>query len=167
MAGHSLSKMMKHRTKIEKWMADTVRGGGIERHDELHIDRIDGAWRQAATWIPASLEVLELATSIGSSDRYRDLSVVLALSLQSMPQNTGVDFANAGELEKKLGHTPPSLYIFPRGKEPWTQRKGEDVTVRKIDASIFGPTLGPKRCFYMEFKEAGEDEYYRSVFLTG
>ena len=166
MAGHSLSKIMKHRTKIEKWMADTVRDGGIERHDELHIDRIDSAWRRASTWIPASLEVLELATSIGNSDRYRDLSVVLALSLQSMSQNTGVDFANAGELEKELGHTPPSLYIFPRGKEPWTQRKRKDVTVTKIDSSIFGPTLGPKRCFYMEFREPGEDEYYRSLFLT-
>jgi hypothetical protein len=157
---------MEHKRTIEDWMSDSVRSGGIERYDEIHIDRIDSAWLTPATWISASLEVLELATSIGTSDRYRDLSVVLAFSLQSMPQNTGVDFANAGDLEKQLGHTPPSLYIFPRGKEPWTQRKGEDVTVRKIDASIFGPSLGPKRCFYMEFREAGEDEYYRSVFLT-
>ncbi len=148
------------------WMSDSVQSGGIERYDELHIDRIDSAWHTPATWIAASLEVLELAISIGNSDRYRDLSVVLAFSLQSMPQNTGVDFANAGELEKKLGHTPPSLYIFPRGQEPWTQRRGEDVTIIRIDVSIFGSILAAKQCFYMEFREAGEDEYYRSVFLT-
>ena len=167
MAGRSPNKKMDHRTIIEKWMIDSVQNGGIERHDELHIDRIDRAWKGPTTWIPASFEVLELATSIGESARYRGLSFVLALSLQTTCRETGVDFASARDLEKMLGHAPPSLYIFPQGKEPWIQSGSEGVSVQEIDVGMFGPSLRPKRGFYMEFKGLGEDGYYRSVFLTG
>ena len=158
---------MEYQKIIETWMADTVQGGGIERHDELHIDRIDGAWKQSSTWIPASLEVLELATSIGTSNPYRDLSVVVALSLQTVHQTTGVDFASAKELEKRLGHTPPSLYVFRQGKEPWIQSGTESVTIQKLDVGIFGSSRRPKQCFYIEFRGSGEDGYYRSLFLKG
>lgn len=167
MAGHSPNKMMEHMTTIEKWMADAVQGGGMERHDELHIDRIDRAWKRPATWIPASLEVLELASSVGNSDLYRDVSVVLALSLQTAHEKTGVDFGSATDLEKRLGHTPPSLYMFPKGKEPWIQSRSEGLSVQEIDVGIFTPSSIPKQCFYMEFKGLGEDGYYRSLFLKG
>jgi hypothetical protein len=167
MAGHFPSKNMDHMSLIETWMSDCVQNGGIERHDELHIDRIDEAWKKPATWISASLEVLNVATSIKDSARYSELSVVLALSLLSTPQRKGVDFASVGELQKRLGHTPPSLYLFPRGEEPWMQPKTEDVTVKRVDVSIFGLSFGMKRCFYMEFRGAEEDGYYRSLFLTG
>src|ERR1700685_908526 len=141
MAGHFPNKDMEHKRAVETWISSCLQSSGIIRHDELHIDRIDAAWRDRATWISASLEVLKLATSIKDSAPYRDLSVVLALSLQSTLQNTGVDFTSMGELQERLGHTPPSLYLFPRGKEPWTQAEGENVTVKKIDISIFGPSL--------------------------
>lgn len=165
MAGLFRNNNVGHRKIIETWMSDCVQSGGIERHDELHIDRIDAAWRAPAIWISASLEALKLATSIRDSARYSGLSIVLAFSLQSTLQRKGVDFNSTGELEERLDHTPPSLYIFPRGKEPWIQF-AEGVTIKKIDVNIFGSSLKPKECFYMEFKEAGEDEYYRSVFLT-
>jgi hypothetical protein len=158
---------MEHKTIIEKWMMDSVQSGGITRHDELHIDRIDSAWKASSTWISASLEVLELATSIANSARYRDLSVVLALSLQTRLRKTGVDFASAKELGKRLGHTPPSLYIFPQGKEPWIHSGSEGLSVQKIDVGIFSPSSTPKQCFYMEFKGLGGDGYYRSLFLKG
>src|SRR5581483_1770754 len=157
---------MDHKITIETWMSECIQRGGIERYDELHIDRIDSAWRKRATWISASLEVLQLAASIKDSAGYRELSVVLALSLQSTPQRKRVDFTSEGELEERLGHTPPSLYIFPEGKEPWFQQGPADVTLKKIDTGIFDPSLRPKQCFYMEFKETGEDDYQRSVFLT-
>jgi hypothetical protein len=158
---------MDHKRIIETWMSDCVQSGGIDRYDELHIDRIDEAWRAPASWISAALEVLELGTSIKDSAGYCDLSVVLALSLRSTLQPEGVDFTNKEELAEKLGHTPPSLYIFHRGKEPWIQSEAKGATVERINVSIFGPSLRPNLCFYMEFKEAGGNEYYRSVFLAG
>jgi hypothetical protein len=30
---------------IEKWMLTVSQNGGIQRSDDLHIDRIDEAWR--------------------------------------------------------------------------------------------------------------------------
>ncbi len=152
---------------IETWMSGCVQNGGIERHDELHIDRIDEAWRVPGVWIAASLETLALATSIRDSAGYRDLSVVLAFSLKSTPQKKGVDFTTKEELAERLSHTPPSLYMFYRGREPWIQAQADCMTVRKIDVGIFGPSVGLKECFYMEFKEPGQDAYYRSVFLAG
>jgi len=168
MAGHSPNKSIDRRKIVETWMSDCVQSGGIERYDELHIDRIDQAWRAPEVWISSSLEALQLAISIRDSAGYRDLSVALAFSLQSTLQRKGVDFTTKEELEARLDRTPPSLYIFHRGKEPWIRAEAEGVmTVKKIDVSIFGPSLGPKECFYMEFKQPEEDEYYRSVFLAG
>jgi hypothetical protein len=157
---------MEYRRIIETWMADCVRKGGIDRYDELHIDHIDEAWCAPGAWITASLETLRLATSIRDLAGYRDLSVAVAFSLRSTPKRRGVDFTTQGELEERLDRTPPSLYIFSRGREPWTQPEAEGVTVQKIDVSIFGPAVRPKQCYYMEFKESGEDEYYRSVSIT-
>jgi hypothetical protein len=167
MAGHSPNNDMDHTRMIETWMSDCVRNGGIERYDELHVDHIDEAWRAPGAWLSASLETLRLATSIRDSAGYRELSVAVALSLQPTPQRKGVDFTTQGELEERLDRTAPSLYLFRRGKEPWTQPEVEGVTVQKIDVNIFGPALGPNQCYYMEFKASGEDEYYRSVSLTG
>jgi len=167
MAGRFPSSTMEHRKIVEEWMSDCARNAGTQRYDELHIDRIDSAWRESTTWISASLKVLRLATSIGNSAPYRELSVVLAISLQSAQRETGIDFASVGELERKLSRTPPSLYMFPRGKEPWMQPSTESVSIRKTNVDIFDPFLRPKECFYMEFKEEGENDYYRSLFLTG
>jgi hypothetical protein len=166
MVGPFPNKNIYHRRIVETWMADCVQNDGIKRHDELHIDRIDESWRESEFWIPASLEILDLATSIRDSTWPRDLSVALAFSLRSTPQKSGVDFATKEELQERLGSTPPSLYVFARGREPWIQPEADGVTIKRINDNIFGPSLGPKECFYMEFKEAGQDEYYRSVFIT-
>jgi hypothetical protein len=87
MAGRFQNKNMDHVITIETWRSGCVQNGGIERHEELHVDRINGAWRAPGVWIAASLETLGLATSIRDSAGYRDLSVVLALSLQPALQS--------------------------------------------------------------------------------
>jgi hypothetical protein len=165
MVGHFPNKKVDHMRRVEKWMSTCVQNGGIERYDELHIDRIDEAWRFPETWITASLEVLGLAASTRDSLGRPELSIAVGFSLLSADRRKGVDFATRGELQERFDRSPPSLYIFRRGKEPWTEPAADTVSIQKIESGIFGSTVRPIECFYLEFKQTW-DEYYRSVFIT-
>lgn len=145
-------------------MSNALRTGGIEKYDELHIDRIDEAWRLQATWIWASLEALDLAASIRDRAGY-DLSVVLAFSLRPAIRNMEVDFSTEKQLTERIGHTPPSLYLFPRGKEPWTRPGMGGTITRRIEPGFFGASGKARQGFYMKFKAADHDEYYESLFV--
>ena len=57
---------------IEEWMLSVVQNGGVERFDDLHVDRIDRNWRSPQLWIEEgwrlfrSLLACEIATSCQS-----------------------------------------------------------------------------------------------------
>jgi hypothetical protein len=159
------SSTSNHERIVAAWMQDCIRAGGIERSDEIHIDRIDEVWREPALWISGSLEILSLAISIRDLAGYRGLLVAVAFSLQSRGQRSGVDFTSLEELEKIFSPTPPSLYMFRRGNEPWTASRMGSALAKKLDCGLFGLTSTASECIYLEFKES--EEYYRSIFLSG
>jgi hypothetical protein len=38
-------------TTIRRWMLATVSDGGIKRLDDLHVDDIDGSWKDPTSWV--------------------------------------------------------------------------------------------------------------------
>jgi hypothetical protein len=171
MAGLSQGKHEREKI-IEEWMQTVSRDGGLDRYDDLHIDRIDESWASRASWMSAALEAFSLAVAVRNR-RNDALSVVLAFSLESGPHRRGADFETSERLAAQLDWTPPSLYLFRTGKEPWTQTGSAGststgaVAVEKLDCAILGPLVSAKECVYMEFRLAGADEYSRSVFVVG
>src|SRR3954469_21928326 len=106
MGGNFPTREMERIRKIEEWISNVLRTGGMDRYDELHIDRIDSAWRCPGTWIGASLEALEIAASIRDRAGH-DFSVVLGLSLNSTTPNQEVNFSTTRQLTERFGNTPP------------------------------------------------------------
>lgn len=157
----------RHRDVIRAWMKATIRSGGIERYDDLHIDRIDTVWRSQRLWITGGLKCLGTALQLRDEEEI-DATVTLAFSLNSKQSAEGVDFTNAAELEQQLNGSPPSLYLFHRGSEPWSKRMLDpqvtaSTIVQEIDSSVLGSAAAGRRCVYMEFFTDGE--YSRSIFV--
>src|SRR6516162_9277575 len=102
-----------HQTKIRDWMLATISNGGIDRLDDLHVDKIDENWKQRANWISASLRAYELAVT-PQSDLGLSVKVALAFSLLD---GMGQTLDTEEEFESQLDWSPPSLYLFKAGDQ--------------------------------------------------
>jgi hypothetical protein len=89
--------------------------GGIERRDGLHIDDIEAVWSERSRWIEGMIESLNVARSI-RLDVAPDKVIALMCSLVDGPSEVPM---NLDELAAQMDWTPPSLYLFEAGKEPW------------------------------------------------
>ena len=172
MDGHFRNKELEYEQTIESWMLATIQDG-ITRYDDLHIDRIDNEWKSPNLWVPAAFQAYNLAVKIRDKEEIA-FTVVAAFSLKTIKRHIGVDFNTREQLETHFDYTPPSLYLFLPGTEPWVQAEGsevatssQDIVVEKINPAIFGEVAAPKdHCWYMEFKHHDEEGYCRSIFVT-
>jgi hypothetical protein len=173
MDGLFRNKTGDYATTIESWMRAIIADGGIDRYDDLHIDRIDGKWKSADQWVLAGIRVYELALAIRDRNQF-PFCVELAFSLRSGEEPKGINFRTRAELEAEFDRTPPSLYLLRPNQEPWLQTKESlvkagirDMVLEKIDPAILETAVRSKGCYYIEFKYEGEAEYSRSVLLAG
>jgi hypothetical protein len=169
-----MNEQAAHQASIEKWMLSILRDGGVERYDDLHVDRVDGRWRARECWIEAALEVFPCALGLRDSHQL-EVTVALAFSLLSSPRPQGANFGTANELLSLLDWSPPSLYLFHFGQEPWL-RVGiqalkdaaiADMRVLPIEASqvLGAPISGVGRL--LEFKRSTLNEYNRTFYVAG
>jgi len=159
---------------IKEWMLTVFRDGGIERFDELHIDRIDEIWRSQKVWVEGGLAAFRIAVRL--RDRHElPVQVVLGFSLQSEDKKIGVDFTTQEEFAKRLNWTPPSLYLLKAATDHTVEnekaiKEGHvcgDAEVKELDMNLFSALETGQRCFYTEFRRTDDAEYCRSVFLQG
>jgi hypothetical protein len=160
---------------VERWIISNLKTRGYERFDDLHIDQIDNNWRDPDSWIQGGLDAFQLAKE-SRNRRAPNFTVALAFSLIADMQPRGVDFHGLEELKAQLSPSPPSLYLFQSGMEPWTEtgrrsqrarNEDENVEIKKLDPSPFRILGGADPCYYTEFGQADFDEYSRSVFVAG
>ncbi len=166
MAGNNHNSKREHESKIEFWMRTVIRDGGVDRYDDLHLDRIDKRWKDSKAWISAGLYVYDLALGIRDREQL-PFSVVLGFSLGPRTQHKEVNFGATADIERELGTTPPSLYLFRPGQEPWKGVRSKDVITKEIDGSILGSALRSTGCFYLEFRSRSDEEYVRSILVAG
>lgn len=155
---------------IERWMLSVANDGGIDRFDDLHIDKIDEQWKERSGWIWNGIEALKLAVEI-RDERALKVTIALVFSLKSYEEARGVNFLNLKELEQILDESSPSIYVFRVGEEPWsimqhdkTRGQVSDVAT-ELSCSQFGFLPPIKSCFYIEFKQDDTEEFCRSVSL--
>jgi hypothetical protein len=163
MDGNFQNKSHAYEEIIKSWMLTIIGDGGIARHDDLHIDRIDHAWRPRNLWIPGALHAYNIAIKIRNRNKI-GFSVVLAFSLKTSEKPIGIDFHSKEQFEARFNRTPPSLYLFKPGSEPWTQTK---AVAQQIPPAIFGGLADGEDCWYLQFKYDDSEGYSRSVFVTG
>ncbi|SRR5258708_5480263 len=167
-----MSTSRAHENIIKSWIETTLKTGGIERFDDLHVDQIDSAWKKREHWMEAGFKTLK--TAITLRDRlHLPADVTLAFSLVSDGEPHGVDFKNATELEENFDWSPPSLYLLFPGMKPWSRTygnlKNDPVTliVKKVSLQKLAIQYPFESCYHIEFKPLGSSEYRRSLFFMG
>jgi hypothetical protein len=163
-----------HKRVIETWMLSTVQNDRMGDFDDIHIDKIDSGWAAREMWICAGIEAYHLTLDLRDQHMVA-ATVSVAFSLEPGDSARGVDFAEGAELSARLGWSPPSLYLFSKGKEPWTpgelRRKDDDgypkVSMRILDAAqLFGSEVRGV-AYFIEFLQSASDDWKRTVFLAG
>ena len=151
---------------IGKWMLSIIANGGVSRHDDLHVDDINESWSNRDTWVEAGFQALLLGTAL-RDEHGLNFTVVLAYSLDASRDSCKTTYKRPETLQENMDWSPPSLYLFPRGKEPWTEIEvavGDvDLVIVERYQNVDKPWI--KYWCYMELK-LGE-EFLRSVFAAG
>jgi hypothetical protein len=158
---------------IEEWML-AVSQNGIERFDDLHIDRIDENWRSRQLWVQGAMDAFQIAVRL-RNEHQLPFKVVLGFSLRAIGKKIGVDFRTQDQFDDCLNSTPPSLYLRPRTDYKLEHERAikegivdADAVVADLDdMNVLSPLEAGTRCLYLEFKRAGDTEYCRSVLLEG
>ena len=146
-----------HEQAIKEWMLRVVSDGGIERFDDLHVDLIDEAWKDRNRWVEAGSESYRIARDL-RSEFDLPLTVSIAFSLKPDHRDGSVDFQRLGDLESQLDHSPPSLYLFRKGSEPWIGRNATHIeSLRGLDLT--------GSCYYLEFQQ-DTAEHHRSLLVA-
>jgi hypothetical protein len=147
--------LQSRRDRIQEWMNHVHSTGGVERYDDLHIDLIDAKWKPREMWISSGIAALALASSMQVSIK-QGFAVALGMSLgvrqpHKIPSTTA-------DLVEQIDRTPPSLYLFRSGREPWHG----DCKCTFLETN-FGTREQDIRGVYIEFRRDGE--LRRSYYL--
>lgn len=141
-------------------MLETVTNGGIERLDDLHVDRIDDDWKQRAAWVAAGVTAYPLAVRI-CADLGLDVTVGLAFSLLDAKDDSLETFETQKEFESQLDWSPPSLYLFKAGDH---QHLSGTVRVNPLPESLMSLLPQGTKSFLLRWAaENGEER--RSVIV--
>jgi hypothetical protein len=154
-----------HEKIVERWMLTIVSDGGVRRNDDLHIDRIDPAWKSRQQWIEGGLEALRVALTVRDRTSCHSQWVLVFHWSLAVGRSGSTFMLPKGFAKGLVGHRP--LYnLFHRGQEPDKQVISDEAIVRDLSPAIIGAEVSA-RCYYLEFRGGGADEYYRSVFVEG
>lgn len=147
-------------------MLSSLEAGGCEKHDDLHIDKIDEQWKPREVWFEGGIEALQLAVEL-RDQHAPEFTVAVGFSLLSGKPLSKFDFNNKYQLMRHTDWSSPSLYLFKRNREPWTQAGRANAS-----KAVLRDLRGVNRehplityCCYLEFKQA--KELHRSFFLVG
>ena len=154
-------------------MISNLRNHGYERYRDLHIDHIDQAWKARDRWIEGAFEALRIAVE-SKKQHAPSFSVVLAIALASGEEPRGLDFHTLEEINAELGSSPPSLYLFQKGTEPWTKAAlrdrsavADEIVVEEMSPRILGGLGKGNPCYYIEFRQVEFKDYSRSILVAG
>lgn len=149
------------RERIQAWMRSVVDAERYAAFDDLHIDQVDAALVTPEHWLSGAVQVLQVAEGIRENDGF-PVTVAVGISLESGPVRTGIGFDSLTEAERHFGSTPPSLYVFKRGEEPWSQ--GSDCGEL---GTAYRPDTNPDvQVYYCEWFDKNDSEFRRSLWLA-
>ena len=142
--------------KIREWMQHVLATGGIERADDLHINKIDEGWTEKAEWVRGMKQTLQIARPIRSTIA-PDKVLALVCSLEDGPCEAPLDLE---KLAAQFDWTPPSLYLLHPGKEPWKNANSKSKFTSLSKDGFLGMDFS--ELFLQEWNT--DDGLYRSFF---
>ena len=147
-------------TTIRRWMLATVSDGGIQRHDDLHVDKIDESWKDPKSWVSAGLIAYGLALRV-RRELGLEVTVALGFSLVDAQDTSRDVFQTREEFEEQLDRSPPSLYLFEVGNQ---QHLSATVRLNPLPKALFSKLPEDTRSFLLRWL-AEDGSPRRSVFV--
>jgi hypothetical protein len=145
---------------IRRWMLATVSDGGIERLDDLHVDVIDGSWKDPTSWVSGGLVAYRLALGI-RRELAIDVTVALSFSMVEAQDTSRDIFERREQFEKQLDWSPPSLYLFDVGDQ---RHLSATVRVDPLPKALFSQLPEDTKSFLLRWL-AEDGSQRRSVFV--
>lgn len=159
--------LLRRKKAIEQWMLSNVKTRGNEKYDDLHIDKIDEQWKPREVWFDGGIEALELAVELRNLHAL-EFTVATGFSVVPGKPLSNFDFSKRYQFMRSVDWSPPSLYLFRRNEEPWTQAGGASASNKAVLQDLRAvnsehPLI--RYCCYLQFKQA--KELHRKFFLVG
>lgn len=153
--------MMLHE-ELLKWIMTNIDTGGFRRCDDRHLDELSPEYRQREIWLDG---VKKVATELCTLRQKIPMQfcIAIGMSLISKEVRLGVTYHTAAELDDELTLTPPSVYVFERGKEPWNLQPGD---AEIVDQDLLSINIGGIWYIHFEYRETYEETYRRSSWVV-
>ena len=151
---------MQRRT-IEQWLHEAIENEGYRRFDDLHIDEIDPRYEEPALWLGGIVEALNQAAAIRDSHAW-PFTLAAGIALKASDAAEGVTITGPDDIADQFDVTPPSLYAFPKGGEPWATDHQAYVEIPAAVVAAEDVT----RCFFGEKFDDADREYRRTVWIS-
>jgi hypothetical protein len=162
-----LVNLLRRQKIIERWLLGSREALDDERYEDLRIDKVDEQLKPREVWFDEGIETLQLAIEL--RDRHAlDVTVTLGFSLFPGKPLLKFDFKKKLQFMRHIDWTPPSLYLFQRNGEPWTQAGGGHASSKIVLQDLSTINREHPRivyCCYMEFKQ--DAVLHRKFFLAG
>lgn len=147
------------RDRVSKWIAehDSIVAPG--RIIDVHVNELDDSLSPRDRWIGGVQRVLAEGTVLIGAER----TLAGCVSLRSSSERVGINFRDEAELFRELDRTPPSIYLFQVGSEPWNDQNHDFV---RVDPPLALSILANATTLYLEYKEPLEAEFRRSLWVV-
>lgn len=147
--------------RIHSWMTRVIQEGTHVSFDDLHVDEISDRFCDRPAWFDGAVECLQIAALIRNAEQ-RPFTVAVGFSLRSNPVPTGLMSSKIVDLIQEIDNSPPSLYLFEKGNEPW--RTDEDFSEASID---FQPRMNIRmRTYLREWYDDNDADFRRSFWIA-
>lgn len=142
-----------------------------EQYHDLHIDEIDPvAWKDRSHWVEGAVIALQLAT-VAAADLNLPHTVALAFSLGEVPAASPLDPTHLINIEDHIDWSPPSLYCFNVGSEPWLIAYDPTEYTVLVDtlppSQVCGLSLCCQQAMLLQFKSPASDAFSVTLFVLG
>ncbi len=142
-------------------MREAIQSGSYRSFDDLHVDEIDPVWNDPGTWLQAGIQSLETAALVRDRESW-PMTVAVGFSLEPTAEPQGHRLDSWPSVLARVDNSPPSLYLFDRGIEPWT--KSSEFS--DVSGTVAPPTNFATRVMLREWFEEEDDEYRSSLWLA-
>jgi hypothetical protein len=149
-------------SQIERWMRTTIASRRDLDFADLHLDEIDASYRSPESWISGAVTCLESALLLRNANQW-PFVVAVGFSLTSNSVPSGLEIKTLGDLLPQLDMSPPSLYLFGQGSEPWQH----DPQFRPWAGLLVIPTNLRVKAYFREWFDSNDEDYRRSFWLCG
>ena len=149
---------------IETWLRTFMNNPEHPPRDDVHIDQLDAALGDRATWETARVKCLVTAARLVKEQAW-PVTVAMEFFLEPGRSYEPLDAVELSHLSTAWSHTPPALTAYRHGTEPWTRSESFEPAhiVSRTSRSEDQIKLAS---FFQQWYDDVEDAYDRRLWLV-